>query len=58
MNADLLFFADVLAAHTIAWRGVPLEFFDPDLLAPTVGSRVRCLYVALTRQIFILDVIT
>jgi len=58
MNADLVFFADVLAANTIAWRGVPLEFFDPDLLAPSVGSRVRCLYVAATRQIFVLDVIT
>jgi len=58
MNADLVFFAETLTANTIMWRGARLEFFDPDLLAPTVGSRVRCLYVALTRQIFVLDVIT
>ena len=57
MNTDLVFFADVLTANTIAWRGVPLEFFDPDLLAPSVGDRVRCLYVAATRQIMLLDIV-
>ena len=57
MSSDLIFFATTLTANTILWRGARLECFDPDSLAPSVGSRVRCLYVALTRQIFVLDVI-
>lgn len=55
---DIIFFADVLTASTVAWRGIHMEFFDTNDLGPSVGQRVRCLYVVRTRQVFLLDVMS